>query len=48
MLEKKKYETSDNKFSGNQINPIAMSHAGSSATSGAIAAIADISRLRRD
>jgi hypothetical protein len=48
MLAKKKYETSDNKFSGNQINPIAMSHTGSSATSGAVAAIADVSRRRRD
>jgi hypothetical protein len=48
ILEKKKYETSDNKFSGIQINPIAMSHTGSSATSGAIAAIADVSRTRRD
>jgi hypothetical protein len=48
MLAKKKYETSDNKFSGIQINPIAMSHTGSSAASGAIAAIADVSRRRRD
>jgi hypothetical protein len=48
MLAKKKYEISDINFSGNQINPIAMSHTGSSATSGAIAAIADVSRRRRD
>jgi hypothetical protein len=48
MLAKKKYETSDANFSGNQINPIAMSHAGRRATSGAVAANADVSRRRRD
>jgi hypothetical protein len=48
MLAKKKYETSDVNFSGNQINPIAMNHTGSSATTGAIAANADVSRRRRD
>jgi hypothetical protein len=48
MLAKKKYETSDVNFSGNQINPIAMNHTGSSATTGAMAANADVSRRRRD
>jgi hypothetical protein len=48
MQAKKKYETSDVNFSGNQINPIAMNHTGSSATTGAIAANADVSRRRRD
>jgi hypothetical protein len=48
MLAKKKYETSDVNFSGNQISPIAMNHTGSSATTGAIAANADVSRRRRD
>ena len=46
--EKKKYETSEISFSGNQINPIAINHTGSSATTGAIAANADVSRRRRD
>jgi predicted carbohydrate-binding protein with CBM5 and CBM33 domain len=48
MLAKKKYEISDINFSGNQINPIAINHTGSSATTGAIAAIADVSKRRRD
>ena len=48
MLAKKKYETSDAIPNGNQINPIAINHTGSSATTGAMAANADVSRRRRD
>jgi hypothetical protein len=48
ILEKNKYETSDIKFNGNQINPIAINHTGSSATTGAMAANADVSSRRRD
>jgi len=48
MLAKKKYETSDAVPNGSQINPIAINHTGSSATTGAMAANADVSRRRRD
>lgn len=48
MLAKKKYETSDVIPNGNQIKPIAINHTGSSATTGAMAANADVSGRRRD